>query len=120
MANQPVVKGRATRRGLRSLDGKFYHTRKERATADRAFNKAVKDDEMTEHLPKDIHKGTKPPGGNKDQFDFTFNEKPDKEPASIIIKPKYHCNNCQANVSYGTPICPVCGGRLNWEGLENE
>jgi len=109
MANQPVVKGRATRRGLRSLDGKFYHTKKERSAADKAFNFATL-------------KAAKIPnqqvGENKDPFDFTFTETPAKDhPEVKIIKPQYHCNNCQTAVSYGTLVCPVCGGRLNWEGL---
>lgn len=115
MAAEPGVKGRATRRGLRSLDGRFYRTRKDRNAADKAFNKAVKKSEAANEVLEDINqqridKGEKP-------FDFTFNEKKDEKPKSTIIKPSYHCTYCQTPVEYSSQVCPRCNHQFNWEGL---
>jgi len=113
MTKESGVKQKATRRGMRSLDGKFYHTYKERNAADSAFNKAVQDREATRLLLLDTRKGHT---GEK-SFDFTFTEKEPKQPASTIVKPDYHCDYCKSPVEYGSLVCPLCNHRLNWEGL---
>jgi Zn finger protein HypA/HybF involved in hydrogenase expression len=118
---EPGVKQRATRRGVRSLDGKFYHNIKDRNAADKAFNiaKARNEALATVRLPTGIEKGHITQQ-DKAPFDFTFNEgivKPDTK----IITPSsanYHCNNCQTPVEFKAPVCPNCGGKLNWEGFE--
>lgn len=115
MATEPGVKGRAARRGLRSLDGKFYRTRKDRNDADRAFNKAAKKREAAREVLGDINKNRIDKG--EKPFDFIFNQKEDEKPESTIVKPRYHCNYCRTSVEYGTPVCPHCNQRLNWEGL---
>lgn len=107
------LKQRATRRGLRSLNGKFYHTIQERNAADRAFNKALKD------LPGDLArereaaaaKGEKP-------FDFTYKQEVIKKPpAEKIVTPHYYCTVCRVEVERGVAACPGCGSRFVWEGL---
>jgi len=114
MAAESGIKQRASRRGLRSLDGKFYHKVKERNAADRAFNKALKDRKSAQNQSA----GDKPDlAGNN--FDFEYKEKAEtkKEPESTVMVVKYHCSNCNTPVDHGTPVCPACGARLNWEGL---
>ena len=103
------VKQRATRRGVRSLDGKFYHNIKDRNAADKAFIKARADRELTKHLP----------GENQQDFDFEFKERsPEAESTAKITIPEYHCLYCQTPIEFKTPVCPTCGNRMNWEGFE--
>jgi len=101
------VRQRATRRGVRSLDGKFYHHIKDRNAADKAFNKARADREATKQLPGN------PLGENKQTFDFEF-----KEESPKIIIPKYHCLYCQTPIEFKTLVCPGCNHKMNWEGFE--
>ena len=107
------VRQRATRRGVRSLDGKFYHHIKDRNAADKAFNEARADREATKQLPGN------PLGENKQTFDFEFKEEsPEAESTAKITIPKYHCLYCQMPIEFKTPVCPTCGNRMNWEGFE--
>lgn len=114
-ADQAGIKRRAARRGLRSLNGRFYHTKAERSAADRVFNKAVA-----------AVKAAKQSGairGEDDQskaapFDFEYKQDEIIKPAAEgIVTPRYWCNNCHSQVTHGTPICPACSQLLNWAGL---
>lgn len=113
MANEPGVKQRASRRGLRSINGKFYHTIQERNAADRAFNKAkaAKKSEAASAVIEDINKDRAAKG--EKPFDFAYKQEEIVKPAAAT----YHCVNCKQPVDYKTLVCPNCHQRLNWEGL---
>lgn len=114
---EPGIRQRATRRGVRSLDGKFYHTRKERNDADKAFNRAIAEREAR---TKTVDPAVIRQKLAAEPFDFTYNEGITKPDIKIVTPSSahYHCNNCQTSVEYKAPICPKCGGKLNWEGFE--